>query len=48
MVLKEFLGLANLMKTQTLYIYKLTEIIMVNKNENYLFTAFKIVLPDFK
>lgn len=42
------MGLADLTKTLTLYIPKLIEVIMVNKDENFVFTAFQIVVLSFK
>lgn len=40
MVLKKFLDPMNLAKAQTFYIYKLTEIIIGNKNDDLIFTLF--------
>lgn len=36
------------MKTQTLCIYKLTKVIIVSKDKNYIFAAFQIVVPSLK
>ena len=37
---KVLLGLSKLTKVQVFYIYKLINIIMVNKNKNFIFAAF--------
>ena len=47
-VSRELLGLANLIKAQTFYIYKLTKVVMVNEDENLVFVAFQVVVPSFK
>ena len=47
-ILKKFLGLANLTKIQTLYIYKLTKVIIVSKNKDLVFIAFQIVALNLK
>ena len=40
MVSKEFLGLTDLSEAQTLYIHKITEIIVVGKDENLMLVIF--------
>ena len=40
--------LINLTSAQTLYIYKLSNVIMVNKNKNLVFAALQVVLSDFE
>lgn len=42
-VLKEFLSPADLTKAQAFLIYELTKIVIVNKNEDLVFTAFQVV-----
>ncbi len=39
-VLREFLGPANLARAQTLCIYELTEVIIVSKDKDLVFAAF--------
>ena len=48
MVIKKLLSLTNLMKAQTLYIYKLLKVVIVYKDKNLIFTIFYIVLLSFK
>lgn len=40
MALKELLGPTDLVRTQAFYIHKLTEVIMVSKDEDLIFAAF--------
>ena len=40
MVLKELLNPTNLLGAQTFYIYKMTKIIIVYKDENLIFAVF--------
>ena len=40
MITKELLGLTNLTEAQTLYIYELYRIIIINKNKHLVFAAF--------
>lgn len=40
MVLQELLALADLIRTQAFYIYKLMEVVMVGKNDDFVFTTF--------
>lgn len=47
-ILKEFLGLADLTKTQVLYIHKLLEVFMISKDENLIFVVFQIVAPNLQ
>ncbi len=47
-VLREFLGSADLTRAQALCIYELTEVIMVSKDENLVFAAFQVVVPSLK
>lgn len=48
LILKEFLGLLNLIKAQALYIYYPIKIIIVAKNENFIFVAIYIVATGLK
>lgn len=48
MILKEFLGSANLTKAQVFYIYKLTGVIIFNKNKDYIFITFQVVMLSLK
>lgn len=47
-ILRELLGLLNLSRAQTFYIYKLTKVIVICQNKHLFFTIFKIVLLSFK
>ena len=40
MVTKELLGLADVIKAQTLCIYKLLKVIIISKNKNLVFAVF--------
>ncbi len=40
MVLRELLGLADLTKAQTFCIHELMEVIMINKDEDFVFAIF--------
>lgn len=48
LVVKELLGLTNLIRAQTLLIYELTQVIIVFKDENLVFIALSIVSQGFK
>ena len=48
MVIKKLLHLINLIRTWTLNIYKLINIIKDNENENLLFIIIEMVLLDYK
>ena len=48
MVFKELLGPINLSGAQTLGIHELTEVIIVRKDENLMFTAFQVIAPCFE
>lgn len=48
MLLKELLGLANLTKAQLFCIYELTNIIIVYKYQNLIFTACQLMMLGFK
>ena len=39
-ITKKFLGAADLTRAQTVYIYKLSEIIIVSKNKNFVLAVF--------
>ena len=39
-VLKKFLGLIDLLRAQTLYIYKITEVIIVYEDKNFMLVTF--------
>lgn len=43
MITRELLSLLDPIKAQVLYIYELTEVIIVHKNKNLVFTAFQVV-----
>lgn len=47
-VLRELLGLADRIRAQAFCIYKLTEVIMVNQNEDLIFIDFQVVASSFK
>lgn len=48
MIIKKFFGLLNLIETEIFYIYKVTKIIMFDKNNNFMFAIFKVMMPNFK
>ena len=48
MVLKEFLGLANLAKAQIFYIHKLMGVFMINKDKDLIFIAFQIMTSSLQ
>ena len=48
MVLREFLGPADLFEAQTLSIYETMEVIIVHKDENIMLAAFQVVAPYLK
>ena len=48
MVLREFLGLADLPRAQALHIHKMTEVIVIRKDENLMLAAFQVVTPSFE
>lgn len=48
MVLQEFLGLADMTKTQMFHIYKLSKVIIVNEIKNPIFATFKVIASSFK
>ena len=47
-VLREFLGPANLIRAQAFCIYELTGVVIVSKDKNFVFAAFQVVAPSFK
>lgn len=47
-VLKELMDLADLRKTQVFCIHELSEIIMVNKDEDLVFPTLQVVMSSFK
>lgn len=47
-IFEKLLGLLDLTKAQTLYIYQLTGVFIINKNKDLVFAAFEIVVPGFK
>lgn len=47
-VLRELLSLADLAKAQTLCIYKIIKVVIVNENENFILATFQVVAPSFK
>lgn len=46
-VLRKFLGPADLKKTRAFSTHKLVEIIIISEDENLVFTVFQIVAPSF-
>lgn len=48
MVLKELLGLSDILEAQALSIYKPTRIDVVGKNKNFVFLAFQIMVLSLK
>lgn len=46
--MREFLGPANLIKTQAFYIYELINVIIAIRNENHIFAAFHVVVTNLK
>ena len=48
MVLRELLGLIDLLGAQTLYIHKTMEFILVCKDKNLILIAFQVVAPYFE
>ncbi len=47
-VLREFLGLADLTRAKIFHIHKLTEVVLVSKDEDLVFIALQIVVPSFE
>ncbi len=47
-VLRELLGLADLIRAKAFCIHKSTEVIMINKDENLVFSALQVVAPSLK
>lgn len=43
-VLREFLNLVNLTSTKVIFIYKLTEIVIINKNKDAIFAILLLLL----
>lgn len=48
MVLRDLLGLTNLLRAYTFNIYKLSEVVIVNKIKNFLFAIFQVWMPSIK
>lgn len=48
MVIKVLLDSLNLVGAQTFYIYESIEVVMVYKDENFVFALLQIVVPSFK
>ena len=48
MILRELLGLTNLLGAQTLYIYETMEVDIIRKNNGLIFRTFQIVTPRLK
>ena len=48
MVSRELLGPADLSGARALYIHETIEVIMVHKDENFMFAAFQVVMPSFE
>ena len=47
-VIRELLGLLDLMRAYALSIYKPTEVVVVCKDKDLVFTTFQVVAPNFK
>lgn len=47
-ILREFLVITDLTKTQILSIYKLPKLVIINKDKNLRFAALQIVIPSLK
>ncbi len=47
-VLRELLGPTDLTRAQAFRIHKLTEVIMVSKDNDFVFAAFQVVAPSLK
>lgn len=47
-VIKEFLGSLDLLRTQTLYIHESIKVVIVNKNDDLIVKTFYIVPPALK
>ena len=48
MITRQFLGLGDLSGAQTLCVYKLTEVVVIGKQKNFMVKAFQGVFSDFK
>ena len=48
MVLRDFLGSADLSEAQTLCIHKTMEVVMICKDKNLIFEGFHVVAPSFE
>ncbi len=48
MVSRELLGPADLIRAQAFCIHELTEVVMVNKDEDLVFAAFQVVVPSLE
>ena len=47
MVLKKFLGLTDLLRGLTFYIYKKIEVIIICENKNLILIIFLVIAPSF-
>ena len=47
-ILKELLGSADLTRAQAFCIHELTKVVLVSKNENLIFAAFKVMVLSLK
>lgn len=45
---KKLLNSANLIRAQTFYIYKLTKVVIVSKDKDFILAAFKVVASSLK
>lgn len=48
MILKELFGLSNLVKTQTFFINKMTQVVIIDKNKTFIFLILKMILSSFE
>lgn len=47
-ILREFLGLANLPKIKVFSIYELSEVVVISGDKNLIFAALQVVMPSLK
>lgn len=45
---EQLLGPRNLPGTQVFYVYEAVKIVMILKNEDFVFTTLQVVLPDLE
>ena len=47
-ILREFVGLINLSRAQTLYIYEIIEVIVICKDEILILIVFQVIISSFE